>query len=151
MKFRLLAALCFCLALALPTQAGVFDWMRGKTLEERLVEKLNTDLNVNRQAVFSEFHPVGTATRVEIHEVQIAWRNNQRSNDLKNAMGYVVRYTIYWKGPVTNDGFTKVVSAFDLESKRFVRSEILATNGVTNRQAGNAALDFLDGFLNGAR
>jgi hypothetical protein len=38
---------------------------------------------------------------------------------------------------------------FDNESKRWVQSQILATNGVTNEQAGDAAADFLKGLLEG--
>ena len=88
-------------------------------------------MNENKQNLFKAFHPVGTATKVEVHEVQIVWRNDRPSKNPNDMLGYGVRFTIYWRGPLTSDGFTKVVALFDNESQRWVQSQILATNGVT--------------------
>ena len=47
---------------------------------------------------------------------------------------FTVRFTLYWEGPVTTDGFTKVEWTCDTESRRRLRTQILASNGITNEQ-----------------
>jgi len=150
MKFPVfLVALFLVFALPSPGRSGVFDWFSSKSPEDVITAALQRAMNENKQNLFKAFHPVGTATRVEVHEVKIYWRNNRPSKNLNDMLGYDVRFTLYWRGPLTSDGFTKVVMRFDNESKRWVQSQILATNGVTNEQAGEAAADFLKGLLEG--
>ena len=150
MKFpAFLVALCFVFAFPSSSPAGIFDWFSSKSPEDVITAALQRAMNENKQNLFKAFHPVGTATRVEVHEVKIYWRNNRPSKNLNDMLGYDVRFTLYWRGPLTSDGFTKVVMRFDNESKRWVQSQVLATNGVTNEQAGDAAADFLKGLLEG--
>ena len=150
MKFpAFLVALCFVFAFPSSSPAGIFDWFSSKSPEDGIKTTLQRAMNESKQNLFKAFHPVGTATRVEVHEVQIYWKNNRPSKNFNDMLGYDVRFTLYWRGPLTSDGFTKVVMRFDNESKRWVQSQILATNGVTNEQAGEAAADFLKGLLEG--
>ena len=137
------------LVIAPQGQAGIFDFFGSKSPEDQMKEGMNGILNKNKQAVFDKIHPTGTATKVEVHAVEIVWKNNKPSKNLNDILRFGVRYTLYWKGPVTKDGFTKVYDIFDAESNRVVGRKILETNGVTNADAVRGGLDFLDGLLNG--
>lgn len=149
-KYSIIAlAIYLSLTAAAPSNAGVLDWFRSKPLGEAIKENLQSRFNTNRQQIFKSFHPVGTATSIEVHNVQIAWKNPDGAKNLNNMAGFAVRFTIYWRGPLTADGFTKVVAAFDNESKRYLESKILATNGVSNAETANAAANFLGGLLEG--
>ena len=88
--------------------------------------------------IFNGFHPVGTAKGVTVHDVAITWKHGQPTNRLNDVQAYNVRFTLYWEGPITRDGFTKIGATFDAESQRWIGSQIVATNGVTNQQAGEA-------------
>ena len=55
--------------------------------------------------------------------------------------GADVTFTIYWKGPITSDGYTKVAAHYDAQVQRWTRTTILATNGITNGQANEAAFN----------
>lgn len=123
------------------TTSSSMAWPWTKTPEQALSETLSKGLNQDRQATFKVFHPTGTATRIEVHDVKIAWRNDRPTGELSDIVAYGVRFTIYWKGPITTDGFTKVHAVYDNESKRWIKSEILATNGITNEQAEKAAFN----------
>jgi len=103
------------------------------------VEKAQTFLSGHKQQWFDRFHPIGTAKSVTVHDVAI-----QKS---PNGTQAVIRFTLYWEGPITKDGFTKVRAVHDKESKRFVRAEILATNGTTNAQAADNIAEFVGGLL----
>jgi hypothetical protein len=136
------------LIIAYPSNAGILDVFRTKSIEDQIKEPLVGAMNKNKQAIFNGFHPTGTATKVEVHAVEIAWKNNKPSNDIKNVLRYGVRYTIYWKGPVNQDGFTKIYSVFDQESLRWVGSKVLETNGITNADAADVGIEILRGLLN---
>lgn len=109
-------------------------------IREQLVAGWSRILNENPQRVFNAFHPVGTASHVEVHDVQPAL--GQGGQKL-----WAIRFTIFWRGPVQTDGYTTVVTYFDVDSKRNVGTEVLSTNGITNQQAGEFALEFTTGFL----
>lgn len=147
--YSIITAIYLAITIGAPAHAGILDFFKSKSPEDTLKEELHKGFNSNRQKLFDCFHPVGTAKSVEVHEVKIAWKNDRGTKDAKNMLGYTVRFTIYWRGPVTADGFTKVIALFDNESKRYIESKILATNGVTNDQATGAATDFLGGLLEG--
>ena len=148
MKTGAIAVISLLLALVMPTRAGILDFFR-KSPEDTLKAQLQAGFNANKQMIFNSIHPVGTAVRVEVHDVALVWKNGIASSDLKNLAGFVVRYTIYWQGPITTDGFTKVAAVFDCESQRYVSMNILATNGVTNADAWNAAGEFVGGYIDG--
>ena len=48
---------------------------------------------------------------------------------------------------MTKDGFTKISATYDTESQRYTASQVLATNGMTKSDAGNAALGLLGTYL----
>ena len=118
-----------------------FGWPWSKTPEQKLIEFMTPGLNSNRQKFFNAFHPVGTATQINVHQIVIVWKNNIPSDNMDNIVGFWISFTIYWTGPLTSDGFTKVMAYWDNESLRWTGSKIIATNGVTNAQANQAAFD----------
>lgn len=103
------------------------------------VEKAQTYLSAHKQEWFDRFHPIGTAKSVTVHDVAIT--------NGPNGTQAVIRFTLYWEGPITKDGFTKIRAVHDKESNRIVRAEILETNGTTNRQAVENVAAFVGGFL----
>lgn len=150
MKPRILTIItAMLLGFVFQAEAGIFDLFGSKSPEDSLKEALTTQFNNKKQVLFNLFHPTGTAKKVEIHEVRIAWRNNKPSNNFNDMIGYGVRFTIFWQGPVTKDGFTKVLAVWDGEAQHWTHSEVISTNGITNADAGNFTLDFLKGFLDG--
>lgn len=113
------------------------------TAEQQRAQRIATltaIMNQNRQQIFESLHPVGTALRVDVHEAELV--TSPAGEPLLQ-----IRYTIYWQGPLTRDGVTKVLQVVDLESNRPHRPEILATNGVTNAQATDLSLVFLEAFM----
>jgi len=93
------------------------------------------DFNASKQIIFNHFHPIGTATSVEVHDVSFITGPGGETLVL-------YRFTLHWEGPITKDGFTKAQLTFDPESQAIVGSTILATNGTTNAEAQQMAFDF---------
>lgn len=102
-------------------------------------EKAQSYLNVHKQEWFERFHPIGTAKSVTVHDLKV--------NKGANGTQAVIRFTLYWEGPIIKDGFTKVRAVHDKESNRFVRAEILETNGTTNAQTVENIAGFVGGLL----
>lgn len=112
----------------------------SKRIEDVLAHELQQGFTTNRQRIFEGMHPVGTANSVVVHEVKVdEWKNGRNTNDFTGIQKFTVRYTLYWSGPITKDGYTKVSQTFDAESQRYVSAQILSTNGITNANAGEAA------------
>ena len=118
-------------------------------LEVVLAKKLETAFNANKQVMFNRIHPVGTATGVKVHEVSVEWKNGKPTNREKDVTQFTVRFTIYWHGPIIKDGYTKATQTYDEESNCWVGGQILSTNGVTNTEVRDGAIDFGIGFLRG--
>lgn len=114
----------------------------NRRAEDVIAAALQQSLNENRQMIFNGFHPVGTAKSVTVHDVVITWKHGQPTNRLNDVQAYNARFTMYWEGPITKDGFTKISATFDAESQRWMAPQILATNGMTNQQAGEALMQF---------
>ena len=146
MKRIIATVLCLIFALSIPCHAGIFDFL--KSPEDKLKDELQESFTQNKQSIFKEFHPVGTATKVVVHEVKIEWKSGRPSNNLDNAAGFGVVFTVYWRGPITTDGFTKAFGIFDNDSKRYVKWEIISTNGTTNEQAADVAGEVLGSLIN---
>lgn len=123
----------FCSALAI--LATAFGCSSKPNLEQRVL----ASLEASKQQWFDEFHPVGTAKSVKLHQVEVV--NNGGSRQA------VARFTIYWEGPIKKDGFTKIRAVHDSETDRWVRAEILETNGITNRQTVEGIGSFVAGFM----
>lgn len=117
-------------------------------LRAQVAAALGPVLNQNRQALFEVFHPVGTAHSIALHDVQLGWRNGVATSDENDVVALRARFTIYWEGPLTVNGFSKVEMTYDGESQRWLDSQILATNGMTHEEFESACFDF--GFLLGA-
>lgn len=103
-----------------------------RPIEEVLEDKWRIALFNGRQEIFDGMHPVGRATDVRLHSLEIKWRDNLRTNKEKDILGMAVRYTLFWEGPVNKDGYTKLFSVYDMEVGRIIATDLLATNGVTN-------------------
>jgi hypothetical protein len=117
-------------------------------IEQVLGAEIQKDLNQNKQKLFTNIHPVGTAKSVTLHDVTVtAWKRGQDTNRFEDVQQFTVRFTLYWEGPITKDGYTKIASTYDVESQRYTSGQILATNGMTNQDAGNAALGLFGTWL----
>jgi hypothetical protein len=114
-----------------------------REIEEACATRIQTELQPalekNKQELFNAFHPIGTAKRLVLHDVAIGgWKHGNVSGRPQDILQFTTRFTIYWEGPITKDGFTKVAATWDCESQRWLPGKILATNGVTNSQAADA-------------
>jgi len=117
-------------------------------LEDAIAGELQQNLNQSKQELFNGIHPVGTAKEVKVHEVEITWKHGQPTNRPEDVQTFNVRFTLYWEGPITKDGVTKVNATYDAESQRWMGMQILATNGLTNEKAGEAIGVLLFNYLN---
>ena len=143
----ILGLLLICVLLLL-----VSHWIhRGVSapIEDVLAEELQAAFTDNKQELFNHIHPVGTATSVKVHDVSVEWKNGVRTNMEKDLLRFTVRFTIYWQGPITKDGYTKATETYDEESERWIGGQVLSTNGVTNTEVTEGAVNFGVGFLQG--
>lgn len=117
----------------------LFLVFRPSSGESSLKAKFQSGMNADKQMLFEWVHPIGTAKSITVHDVTI---NN--GPDGREAM---VRFTIYWSSPLQKDGFTKIRGVYDFEAGRWIRGEILGTNGTTNEQMANGIAEFIGGFM----
>ena len=118
-------------------------------VESILSEQVQQALNNSKQAIFDSVHPVGTATSVTLHELSVTkWKNGTDTNRMDDVREFSVRYTLYWTGPLTTKGFTKITQTYDMESQRYTGGSILFTNGVTKSDLGSMAAQILGTALN---
>lgn len=129
------------------------------SLQEALVTTFQKTCNNSKQQIFDSIHPIGTAKNITVHEVTVdSWKNDQVGNKRSDIRQFTVIYTIYWEGPITKDGFTKVSEQWDNESQRSISQKILATNGITKNDIGYGigfglgvlGRTWLDNQMNGA-
>ncbi len=113
-----------------------------RPIEEALLDETQRGLNANKQAFFENIHPIGTAKSVTVHDVTVVgWKHGKNTNRFEDILQLSIRYTIYWEGPLTTNGYTKVTQIYDNEAQRYVSCEILATNGTTKNEVGSALGD----------
>ena len=108
---------------------GLRSCFSGDSRETKLKTAITQNLESNPQQLFNVFHPIGTAKSVKVHSIQLY--NN----------GADATFTIYWQGPIRSDGYTKIVAHYDADVQRWTRNQILATNGITNAEANEAAFN----------
>lgn len=100
------------------------------------------------QGLFDAIHPTGKATSIKFHDVSIKqWKRGIDTNRYEDIVQYNLRLTLYWEGPVTKDGFTKLNFVYDAEAGRPVGMQILGTNGSTKVDAAKAAGNILELML----
>ena len=101
-------------------------------IEGILERRWSADISEAKQQIFDAVHPIGTAKSTRLHELKVTWKNGVRTNRPEDIVLIEVRYTVFWQGPVTKDGFTKMSMVYDPEIERFTDTKIIATNGITN-------------------
>ena len=99
---------------------------------ERVLKTLEDILSPSKQAIFNYYHPVGTAKRISVHNAEV-------KQDAGGGPLLAIRFTLFWEGPITTDGYTKILWEWDPENNQN-SLRILATNGITNEDAGNLAI-----------
>lgn len=114
-----------------------------------ITNKMTEIITAARQPLIEKWNLLATAKKVEIHEVVMIDNAGNRTKSAKEMIGCFVRCTIRWEGPVTKDGFTKVILYYDKEVQRFTDSGVLASNGVLNDEFAAGAQGFLQGALAG--
>jgi hypothetical protein len=117
--------------------------------EWQIAACLKQVFETNAQKLFLEIHPVGTARNIKINDVTITNWSAGESRTVDDVRQFTVTYTIYWKSPLIDDGFTKAIRAFDVEVDRWLDPKVLTTNGTTNAQVGDGAKEFIGGFAEG--
>jgi len=135
-----------------PVQDPAAPALGAREIEEACATRLQSDLQTasekSKQELFNAFHPIGTAKSVVVHDVSIVgWKRGKVTGRNEDILQLTVRFTIYWEGPITKDGFTKVGATWDGESQRWLPGQILATNGMTNSQATEAFIDIAGAAL----
>jgi len=115
-------------------------------VEAKLKSRIQENLDAEKQKAFDQIHPIGTAKSIKVHAVECFW-NTKPPKSINDLEGFIVRYTIYWEGPIQKDGYTKLMAAFDGEIGRFVKIDVLETNGIQNKDIANGALAILDACL----
>ena len=98
--------------------------------ETKLQNEVVQLLNNRKQELFNAFHPYGTAKSVSVHSVRASG----------NAID--VSCTVYWQGPITKDGYTKLLMHYDTDVQRWTDGRIEVTNGITRAEADEAAFNF---------
>jgi len=127
---RTLLAFLILLSVQPSAHSGWFS-----SLFESKDQQLEKALNTIKQDFFDAIHPVGTAKSIKL--------NSTTSNP-----PYLdVRMTIFWEGPITKDGYTKVVCRFDSEVGRITGLKVEDTNGLTKEDVGFAAGAILGNLL----
>lgn len=116
-------------------------------IREAVKQVLQNSLSQHKQEVFAKLHPIGTAQRVVVHDVDIHWKPGASERDLREALRIDTRFTIYWSGPINKDGYTYVSATYEVEPGRS-KEIVLATNGTLNEQLPE--LGFNLGFLLGS-
>ena len=68
----------------------------SEPVENIIGRKLQTTFNANRQKIFDNIHPIGTAKGIVVHDVSIlAWKSGVRTNRLDDVQQFSVRFTLY--------------------------------------------------------
>jgi len=109
--------------------------------EENLKSLWAQNLTEHMQDIFHHFHPTGTAKSVKVNEVACTLK---RDGSVRQA---TVRFTLYWEGPVTKDGYTQIELVYDVEIDRVIAERVLITNGLTNSDIGNAVIKGLGIYM----
>lgn len=108
------------------------------SLEEATRQNIQQSYDQIKQQLFDQFHPVGTAKSVTVHDLTFVWKDGINTGRWSDVKQVIIPFTLYWEGPITKDGFTKISATYDTESQRYVSSQVIATNGITKDQAGSA-------------
>jgi len=111
----------------------------GGARERDLTQEFQAAMEGDKQMLFNWAHPIGDAKSIKVHDVKLEEGSHGRQA--------AVRFTIYWEGPLTKDGFTKVLGIYDFETGRWVRGEVLETNGTTNAQVLDGITEFIGAAL----
>ncbi len=123
---------------------------KSERVEVVIAKEWEQGLTEHKQDIFKAFHPMGTAKEVKLNDVTIVdWKNGRDTNNIADVRKFTVRYTLYWEGIVTSDGFTQIESTFNTEVGRITESKILDTNGTTKSDV-SGALSYGAGYLFGA-
>jgi hypothetical protein len=118
-----------------------------RRVEDDIAAQHQAAANQNKQQIFDLIHPIGTAKSVTVHDVTITnWKRGQATNRFDDVLQYTVRFTLYWQGPITTDGYTKITQTVDKETGRNI-IQILATNGFTKKEVGEALGELVGALL----
>lgn len=147
MKIRSLVSIFVISQLAV---LPIYGWPWSKSVKDKVTDSVTAALVQNKQAIFDYLHPTGTATGLKVHEVSLTWKDGNDTERIQDVTSFTVRFTVYWQGPITNNGFTKVEATFDTESERYTSFNILATNGITKSDVADGVGAFIGGFIQGA-
>lgn len=122
----------------------------GTRVEAIIMAAVQKGADENKQKIFDSIHPVGTARSVKVHDVTItAWKHGIDTNRFEDILQFTARYTVYWEGPIEKDGYTKLSQTYDAEAQRYAAPQILATNGITTQDAGDALGALFGAWLQG--
>jgi hypothetical protein len=104
-------------------------------------EKDRDDAGTNVLAPFHGWSSFATTIdSVEVTNVKdVVCKDENNIRDISDARQFTFEYTIHWESLARKDGFTKAESTYDLESRARISDKLIATNGMTNDQVGQAA------------
>lgn len=153
-RYAALLAVCFILLGRHYTQWSIFTGRQSTSVAQRVPERpiiteaafkelLQQQMNSTAdgkfvpQLYFDHFHPIGTATRIDVHDASIEWRNGRPSSDAADILSWTVRMTIRWYAILVSDGYTKVSVTYDGEVGRVTRAVVLDSNGQTKEDVAH--------------
>lgn len=103
-------------------------------IEKELERRWQAYILASRQEIFNALHPIGKAGSAVLHQLEVKWKDGRRTNREEDILMIGVRFTVFWDGPITKDGYTKLFVVYDSEVGRITGTQVLATNGITNDQ-----------------
>ena len=113
----------------------------GSSNQSDIIAKIQPIMFKDKQSLYDRLHPVGTATNLVVHSVR------KTTTQIGDAVA--IDYTINWKTPITNDGFTKCRMLIDSQSKD-ITVEMLKTNGITKKNINSWSETVLKAALSAA-
>lgn len=105
---------------------------KSKEIESEIEAKINYELSEYAQSIFTSIHPTGTVNSFKLNSVNCNWRNGYKTANKDDIVSVEWRFTLYWEGPITKDGYTQISHKYDCEVERIVEQNIIQTNGITN-------------------
>ena len=122
-------------------------------VEDKIATNIRFFLEENRQQIFQEIHPLGTAISLTVHDVKVTkWVGGQPIGlpGRPDVDEFRVHYTIYWSSfSHPGDGVTEINDYYSRDGVHFCfeRREIKYTNGTQNSDVATGAVELFNVFL----
>ena len=112
-----------------------------------LISELQRAFAQDKQERYEKVHlagEFGQAKNDVIQDVSIQWKDGHPTENAADITAFTVDHTLYWRTPLTSDGYTRFSDSYDCSSgtPQLITSKIVATNGITIEGATNAVIEY---------